>query len=223
MIETKNITKSYQIGKQEYPVLRGIDLRIQEGDFVSICGPSGSGKTTLLYVLSGLEPYDSGTIFWSGVSMNTMDDKAKSTLRAKDMGFVFQSYNLIPHLDVYENLMLAQVIGEKINKEKMMELLDIVGMKEYIHHFPAQLSGGMQQRIAIARALINDPKVIFADEPIGNLDYHQGMEIMHLFQTLNKTYHKTIVMVTHNEDTIRFGTRVIRLLDGVINDEAMVQ
>ncbi len=222
MIDVKHITKAYQVGKQNYPVLRGIDLKIQEGDFLSICGPSGSGKTTLLYVLSGLEPYDSGTISWFGTSMNTMDDKEKSKLRAKEMGFVFQSYNLIPHLDVYENLMLAQVIGEHINKEKMMELLDIVGMKDYLHHFPSQLSGGMQQRIAIARALMNDPKVIFADEPIGNLDYQQGMEIMALFKSLNESYHKTIVMVTHNEETIKFGTRVIRMLDGVIHNEALV-
>lgn len=222
MIDVKHITKAYQVGKQNYPVLRGIDLKIQEGDFLSICGPSGSGKTTLLYVLSGLEPYDSGTISWFGTSMNAMDDKEKSKLRAKEMGFVFQSYNLIPHLDVYENLMLAQVIGEHINKEKMMELLDIVGMKDYLHHFPSQLSGGMQQRIAIARALINDPKVIFADEPIGNLDYQQGMDIMALFKSLNETYHKTIVMVTHNEETIKFGTRVIRMLDGVIHNEALV-
>lgn len=223
MIEVKRVTKSYQIGKQNYPVLRGIDLAIHEGDFLSICGPSGSGKTTLLYVLSGLESYDTGSITWNGVPIDLMDDQEKAKLRAKDMGFVFQSYHLIPHLDVVENLMLAQVIGEQINKEKIIELLAMVGMKDYLHHYPSQLSGGMQQRVAIARALVNNPSVIFADEPIGNLDYHQGLDIMKLFKMLHETYHKTIVMVTHNEETTAFGTRIIRMLDGVINHETLVK
>ncbi|PKK97418.1 MAG: macrolide ABC transporter ATP-binding protein [Tenericutes bacterium HGW-Tenericutes-3] len=219
-IKVSNLTKNYQTGKIVYEVLKGIDFSIEDGEFVSICGPSGSGKTTLLYVLGGLEPYTSGSVEIFDKELNTYNDREKSKMRSQDIGFVFQFYNLIPNLTVYENIMLSSVLGSNKTKEEIMNVLDSVGMKDYHGYYPSQLSGGMQQRVAIARCLINDPKIIFADEPIGSLDHKNGIAIMELFKKLNQTYHKTILMVTHNEDTTIYGTRTLHMLDGkVIIDE----
>lgn len=219
-IKVSGLTKNYQTGKVVYEVLKGIDFSVDDGDFVSICGPSGSGKTTLLYVLGGLEPYTSGSISLFGKELNTYTDAEKAKTRSQDIGFVFQFYNLIPNLTVYENILLSSVLGHNKSKDEILSVLDSVGMKEYHAYYPSQLSGGMQQRVAIARCLINDPKIIFADEPIGSLDYKNGLSIMELFKTLNQEYHKTILMVTHNEDTTVYGTRTLHMLDGkVIKDE----
>ncbi len=219
-INVSNLTKNYQTGKVIYEVLKGIDFSIDDGEFVSICGPSGSGKTTLLYVLGGLEPYTSGSISIFDKELNTYTDQEKAKMRSQDIGFVFQFYNLIPNLTVYENIMLSSVLGANKSKDEILSVLDSVGMKNYHAYYPSQLSGGMQQRVAIARCLINEPKIIFADEPIGSLDYKNGIAIMELFKTLNQKYHKTILMVTHNEDTTAYGTRTLHMLDGkVIMDE----
>ncbi len=219
-IEVRGLTKSYTNGSVTYDILRGIDFDVESGEFISICGPSGSGKTTLLYTISGLESYQGGSILWSGQELSVMKDYEKANMRAHEMGFVFQFYNLVPNLTVYENVMLASVIGKQKTKQEIMELLSLVGLSEQHHFYPSQLSGGMQQRVSIARALINEPKVLFADEPIGNLDHHNGLLIMELFQRLNQNLHTTILMVTHNEDVTRFGTRVIHMQDGkVVKDE----
>jgi putative ABC transport system ATP-binding protein len=219
-IEVRGLTKSYTNGSVTYDILRGIDFDVESGEFISICGPSGSGKTTLLYTLSGLESYQGGSILWSGQELSCMKDYEKANMRAHEMGFVFQFYNLVPNLTVYENIKLASVIGKQKTKQEIMELLSLVGLNEQHHFHPSQLSGGMQQRVSIARALINDPKVLFADEPIGNLDHHNGQLIMELFQRLNQSLHTTILMVTHNEDVTRYGTRVIHMQDGkVVMDE----
>ncbi len=219
-INVSHLKKNYQTGKVVYEVLKGIDFSIDDGEFVSICGPSGSGKTTLLYVLGGLEPYTAGSISVFGKELNTMTDTEKAKMRSCDIGFVFQFYNLIPNLTVYENILLSSVLGSSKSKDEILSVLESVGMKEYHAYYPSQLSGGMQQRVAIARCLINDPKIIFADEPVGSLDYKNGLAIMELFKTLNQEYHKTILMVTHNEDTTVYGTRTLHMLDGkVIKDE----
>lgn len=220
IIEAKNLIKNYINNKVTTNVLRGLSFNINKGEFLSIIGPSGSGKTTLLYVLSGLEKYTSGSIKLFGKEVNTYTDKELSFLRQKKLGFVFQFYNLIPNLTVYENILLAEVLRNDNSPYNIDQVLDIVGLIEYKNYYPNQISGGMQQRVAIARCLINDPEVIFADEPTGNLDYKNGTAIMELFAELNQKYHKTIILVTHNEEMINYGTRYIKLRDGlIISDE----
>lgn len=220
IIEANNLIKNYINNKVTTNVLRGISLSINKGEFLSIIGPSGSGKTTLLYVLSGLEKYTSGSIKLFDKEISTYTDKELSILRQKRIGFVFQFYNLISHLSVYENILLAQVLSKKKSKYDINQVLNIVGLSDYKNYYPNQISGGMQQRVAIARCLINDPEVIFADEPTGNLDYKNSIAIMELFKDLNRKYEKTIILVTHNEEMVYYGTRYIRLRDGlIISDE----
>ncbi|HEY8365320.1 MAG TPA: ABC transporter ATP-binding protein [Haloplasmataceae bacterium] len=216
IIELSNLKKNYHTNKVITEVLRGINLNIDEGEFVSIIGPSGSGKTTLLYVMSGLESYDSGSVKLFGKEVNTYKNKEISFLRQKKVGFIFQFYNLIPNLTVYENILLAITLANNDNEKDIDKVLDFVGLLDYKNYYPSQISGGMQQRVAIARCLINDPDIIFADEPTGNLDYHTGQMIMELFAKLNKELNKTIVLVTHNEEMIKFGTRYLKLRDGVV-------
>jgi len=219
-IIVSNLKKSYQNGKVQTPVLRGLDFSIDQGEFVSLVGPSGSGKTTLLYVLGGLEPYQEGSVNVFDKELSAYNTQEKAHLRSKKIGFVFQFYNLIPNLTVYENIMLAAVLGNQSSKEDIYQILDVVGLKNFEDYYPSQLSGGMQQRVAIARCLINKPDIIFADEPTGNLDYTNGKLIMELFSKLNKEFKKTILMVTHNEETTFYATRVIHMLDGkVVADE----
>ncbi len=189
-------------------------MKVNEGDFLGIIGPSGSGKTTLLYCLSSLETIDEGEILFEGENIKDFSDKKVSDLRQKSFGFIFQFYNLIPNLTAYENILLASVIANKINEERIDSLLEMVGMKEYKNYFPNEMSGGMQQRVAIARALVNEPKVIFADEPTGNLDQKKGKEIMDLLYKLNKENNITIILVTHNEDYLKYCSRTINLIDG---------
>ncbi len=220
VIETRDLFKHYYDNEITTEVLRGINLCIETGEFVSIVGPSGSGKTTLLYVLSGLEAKTKGSIKLFGKEIEEYSDKELSNLKQNKIGFIFQFYNLLPNLTVYDNILLAQVLANNQNNERIEELLHYVGLANYRDYYPNQLSGGMQQRVAIARALVNDPMVIFADEPTGNLDIKNSLAIMELFQKLNQELHKTIVLVTHNEDLIKYGTRYLRLVDGVIiNDE----
>ncbi len=223
ILKVLELEKSYRQKKVITPVLRGVDFNINEGEFVSIVGPSGSGKTTLLYVLSGLEDYQKGSVEMFEKELSTYSESEKAELRAKRIGFVFQFYNLIPNLTVLENVMLASVIGKQKTKKEISDLLSLVGMSEYEDRYPSQLSGGQQQRVAIARSLINDPDLIFADEPTGNLDEKTSHTIMALFQSLHKTLHKTIVMVTHNESLTTYGTRKLSMHDGkVVNDEKVV-
>lgn len=219
-IHVSDLKKSYMNGKIQTPVLRGLSFSIEQGEFVSLVGPSGSGKTTLLYVLGGLEPYQEGSVLVFDKELSHYTSYDKAMLRSKKIGFVFQFYNLIPNLTVYENIMLAAVLGNQSTKEDIYNILDVVGLKGYEDYYPNQLSGGMQQRVAIARCLINEPDIIFADEPTGNLDYANGKLIMELFSKLNKELKKTILMVTHNEETTFYASRVIHMLDGkVVADE----
>ena len=216
------LEKDYRNHKIITPVLRGVDFSIDKGEFVSIVGPSGSGKTTLLYVLGGLEDYQKGSVKIFDKELSTFTESEKAHLRSKQIGFVFQFYNLIPNLNVLDNVMLASVIGKQKSKEEIISLLEKVGMASYKDRYPNQLSGGQQQRVAIARSLINDPDIIFADEPTGNLDEKTSHEIMNLFSKLHKELHTTIIMVTHNEALVKYGSRMLSMHDGkVIKDEKL--
>ena len=217
LIEAKGLEKAFPLGDGQAQVIKGIDLSIDSGEFVVIMGPSGSGKTTLLYLLSGLEKKTKGELKLFDKEIETYNDKALSDLRKTKIGFVFQFYNLIPNLTVYENVKLAARIAK--NQADPMIYLEKVGLKEYKDYLPDSLSGGMRQRVAIARALVNNPDIIFADEPIGALDSKMGQEIMELFKKINEEDKKTIIMVTHLEDNARYASRVIYIRDGVIEKE----
>jgi len=185
-------------------------------------GPSGSGKSTLLYLLGGLDNPTSGSVKISGKELSVMKDKAKSIMRRRDVGFVFQFYNLIPNLDVEDNIMLPILLdGKKIKdyRKKLDDILEVVGLTDRRKHTPRELSGGQQQRVAIARALINEPEVILADEPIGNLDSKTGQEIMELLRRINLENGKTIVQVTHSSDAASYGQRIIYVKDGKVVEQ----
>jgi putative ABC transport system ATP-binding protein len=219
MIEARDIYKSFSVGKQKSQVLKGIGLTVEEGEFVSLMGPSGSGKSTLLYILGGLDKADSGAVVINGKAIDNLTDSDESALRRDDIGFVFQAYNLIDNLTVEENVFIPALLSGKKRREVQKnaeELLKAVGLFEHRKHRPMELSGGQQQRTAIARALINQPKVLFADEPIGNLDSQSGREVLELLRNLNQQYGITILMVTHSEESTQYGTRVVRLKDGQI-------
>lgn len=218
ILEVKNLNKYYIQGKDRHHILKNITMSVNEGDFLGIIGPSGSGKTTLLYCLSSLETIDSGDITLDGQNINNLTDSLVSELRQKHLGFIFQFYNLVPNLTAYENVLLASVIAGDIDENKINELFALVGMSEYRDYYPNELSGGMQQRIAIARALVNNPRVLFADEPTGNLDQKKGKEIMDLLEKLNNDENLTIILVTHNEDYLKYCNKTINLIDGEFID-----
>lgn len=215
IIKTVDLRKTFFHGELEQPVLKDINMDIFEGDFAGIVGPSGSGKTTLLYCLSSLEDITSGQVFLMDKDIAGYSERDIADLRKTDIGFVFQFYNLVPNLTVYENILLAKVIADK-HDDNIDDVLSQVGMTAFRDYYPDQLSGGMQQRVAIARALVNHPKIIFADEPTGNLDQKIGKEIMDLLAELNRTAHVTVVLVTHNEDYLTYCNHVFRLIDGRI-------
>lgn len=222
VIETVNLNKTYKLGNEDVEVLKNINLTIRKGEFVSIMGPSGSGKSTLLYLIGGLDKPTSGSVKIAGKELSTMKDKEQSIMRRRDVGFVFQFYNLIPNLNVEENILLPILLdGKKLkNYNKQLEdILKIVGLTERRKHTPRELSGGQQQRVAIARALINEPDVILADEPIGNLDSKTGTEVMELLKEINLERGKTIVQVTHSSDAASYGQRIIYVRDGKVVEQ----
>lgn len=221
VIEAMNLWKSYELGKDEkVDILKDINLQIKKGGFYSIMGPSGSGKSTLLYLLGGLDKPSQGSIKVRGKELMVMKDKDSSIMRRRDIGFVFQFYNLIPNLTVEENILLPVLLdGQKVRKHKarLDEILDIVGLKDRRKYTPRRLSGGQQQRVAIARSLMNNPDIILADEPIGNLDSKTGTEIMKLLQKINREEGKTIIQVTHSKESANYGTDLIMVKDGEIS------
>ncbi len=219
IIAVKNVYKSFQLADSSVPVLKNVNLEVEKGDFISIMGPSGSGKSTLLYLMGGLDKVSQGSICINGVEMQSLNDDTESRMRRNDIGFVFQAYNLIDNLTLEENIMLPAQLERKPKKEvlkKAEALMDRVGILNRRHHTPKELSGGEQQRTAIARALINDPQILFADEPIGNLDSKAGKEVLELLRSINQEKGITILMVTHSEESTRYGKRVIRLKDGEV-------
>ncbi len=219
IIETSSLNKTYKLGSLDVEVLKDINLTIDSGEFVSIMGPSGSGKSTLLYLIGGLDKPTSGSVRIKGSELSDMKDKEQSIMRRRDIGFVFQFYNLIPNLNVEENVMLPVLLdGKKLkdHKSKLDEILEVVGLSDRRAHTPRELSGGQQQRVAIARALVNEPDIILADEPIGNLDTKTGMEVMELLQRINREKGKTIVQVTHSKEAADYGHRIINVRDGKV-------
>ncbi|WP_111944858.1 ABC transporter ATP-binding protein [Clostridium fallax] len=219
IIEVKNLYKSFKAGSEEVTVLNNISLEVLRGQFLSIMGPSGCGKSTLLYLMGGLDSPTKGEILLLGKNISTLSDKNISKLRRREMGFVFQFYNLVQNLTVEDNILLPILLdggNPRHHKEDLNKILDIIELSHKRKSTPRELSGGQQQRVAIARALINNPDIIFADEPIGNLDSKTGTEIMKLFQRINKEESMTIVNVTHSRESADYGTDILFLKDGVI-------
>ena len=222
IIEAINLYKTFMLGDVAVEVLKDVSVQIKEGEFISIMGPSGSGKSTLLYLIGGLDKPTSGSLKIKGKELFTMNDNDSSIMRRRDIGFVFQFYNLIPNLDVEENIMLPILLdGKKMknHRDRLEAILSLVGLSDRRHHTPRELSGGQQQRVAIARALINEPDIILADEPIGNLDSKTGKDVMSLLKKINLEQHKTIVQVTHSRDSASYGNRIINVKDGKIWEE----
>jgi len=225
IIEIKGLKKDYQVGEVTVHALRGVDLKIEEGEFVAIMGASGSGKSTMLNILGCLDKPTSGEYDFDGININSLDKDALAKLRNKKLGFVFQAYNLLPRTTALENVELPlfynNMVRSKERKERAIAALEAVGLSNRMHHMPNQLSGGQQQRVAIARSLVNDPVIILADEPTGNLDTRTSVEIMDLFQDLNEKG-RTIVYVTHEPDIAKYATRNVIFRDGKIQKEANV-
>ena len=232
IIEIKNLIKNFNNGQITTYVLKGINLNIEKGDFLLITGTSGSGKTTLINCISGLETITSGEVLIEGFDLSKISAKEMANLRKHKISFVFQTYNLLPNLTVYENILIASLIANgnkktdedvKLNERlKIYELLKKFNLFAFKDYFPNQISGGMQQRCAIVRALINDPEIIFADEPTGNLDSKSGEEVMKTLSYLHQEFGKTIVMVTHSLDHLKYANRHVQLIDGeIISDERL--
>lgn len=215
-IKAIDLHRSYEIGDRTLEVLKGVTLTIEPSEKVFMLGPSGAGKTTLLYTLGGMESPESGDVLVGEDSLYEKSRSARATLRNELMGFVFQGYQLLPELSAIENVALPSMIGGKKKKERALELLEQVGLAERVNHLPAELSGGEQQRAAIARALMNNPPILFADEPTGNLDSETGQEVMNLLMSLVKEHNKTLIVVTHDQKLAKMGDRVVTITDGVI-------
>ena len=217
IIEVNNVSKSFGKNENINHVLNGASMSVDQGEFVSLMGASGSGKSTLLYLIGGLDRDFQGNISVCGSDIGSMKDKKLSDLRLKNMGFVFQFYNLVMNLNVTDNILLPQTINGKKKsdlKKDLDEILEITGLTEKRKAMPNTLSGGRQQRVAIARAVLGNPSIILADEPTGNLDAASTKEIMELFQRLNKEKGMTILQVTHSEQCAEYGTRIVRIEDG---------
>lgn len=218
-IEAVNIIKEFSVGGTANRVLKDLSLEVMQGEFVSIMGQSGSGKSTLLYILGGLDRPTKGKVLMNGTDISHFNDEKMSIIRRRNIGFVFQFYNLIPNLNVEENIMLPLLLdGKKMKayKGQLDKILGIVGLEDRRKHTPRELSGGQQQRVAIARALIGNPEILFADEPTGNLDSKTGAEIMKLLKDINKKIGQTIIMVTHSREAAGCSDRIITVQDGTI-------
>lgn len=221
IILLKDIRKSYFLGKQELPVLKGIDITIGKSEYVALMGPSGSGKSTLMNILGCLDTPSGGSYILNGKDVSRMEDNELADVRNTDIGFVFQQFNLLPRLTAWENVALPLIyagVNKKEREERARAILDKVGLADRAHHKPNELSGGQSQRVAIARALVNNPALMLADEPTGNLDTKTSNEIMDLFSAIHEQGN-TVVLVTHEEDIARYTNRIIRIRDGMVETD----
>ena len=221
IIHTENLKKEYEVGTQTVRALRGINLSVEKGEFMAIMGPSGSGKTTLMNIIGCLDTPTYGSYELNGTSVSSLEDDELASIRNKEIGFVFQSFNLLAKNSTLDNVMLPLKYAGFNKKEaiiKAKEVIEKVGLIDRLDHTPAELSGGQQQRVAIARALVNNPSIIFADEPTGNLDSKTGDEVMELFKELNSNG-QTIILITHEDSIAQQSNRVITIMDGLIKSD----
>jgi ABC-type lipoprotein export system ATPase subunit len=223
LIRLTNIYKTYHLGEVDVPVLKGVSLRIERGELVALMGASGSGKSTLMNILGCLDRPTSGQYFLDGQEVSNISSDQRAMVRNKKIGFVFQSFNLLPRTSALENVMMplsytATHLAEKEARKRAVDLLGLVGLADRLDHEPSQLSGGQQQRVAIARALINHPPLLFADEPTGNLDSRTSEEVLQMFERLNQEEGITIILVTHDAEVAQHARRMIHIRDGIIDD-----
>ena len=219
IIKATDVKKAFTIGKMKVDILKGVSVEIEKGEFVAIIGESGSGKSTFLNILGGLMPPSSGDIFIENEKINGLSENNLALFRRRNIGFVFQSYNLIPQLTALENVEMPLIfsgISKKERKNRAFEMLKKVGLEERAHHKPSELSGGQQQRVSIARALVNYPKIVLADEPTGNLDSKNSIEILNILKELNETTGQTFVIVTHSSQVCDYSNKIIKVVDGKV-------
>ena len=221
ILRVENLCKTYGKGKNEVKALEHISFSVNKGEFIAIIGPSGSGKSTLLHILGGVDKPTSGKVFMNDHDVYVQNDEQLAIFRRRQVGLIYQFYNLIPVLNVVENMTLPlKLDGQKVNEERVNELLELLGLAERRKHLPSQLSGGQQQRVSIGRALINAPALVLADEPTGNLDSKSSQEIIGLLKHSNKKYGQTLVVITHDENIALQADRIIRIEDGqIVSDE----
>lgn len=222
ILSAKDLCKSYGSGENSVQALNHVSISVENGEFVAVIGTSGSGKSTLLNLLGGLDTPTSGEVLVSGKKLFQMNEEARTIFRRRNIGFVFQNYNLVPVLNVYENIVLPiELDGTKVDTEYVKKILHTLGLEQKVQAMPNQLSGGQQQRVAIARALAAKPAILLADEPTGNLDSKTGMDVIALLKMTSQAFHQTIVMITHNEEIALMADRMIRIEDGkVVNGNA---
>jgi putative ABC transport system ATP-binding protein len=223
LIDIKNIRKEYIMGSQLIAALKDVSLSIEKNEYVALMGPSGSGKSTIMNILGCLDTPTSGTYVLNGTNVSLMTDDELARVRNKEIGFVFQTFNLLPRLTALENVALPMVYAGLAKAErnaKAEQVMDMVGLKDRMHHKPNELSGGQRQRVAIARALVNNPSIILADEPTGNLDTKTSYEIMNIFEEINANGN-TVILVTHEEDIAKHARRIIRLRDGLVESDTL--
>ncbi len=220
IIATEDLKKNFRVGKVEVPALRGVDLVVQEGEFVAVVGPSGCGKSTLLHVLGGLTGPTSGKVLVDGNDFATMSDADRTRFRRHKIGFVFQRFNLLPTLTARDNISIAQHIqGNGFNPHRFQAVVEMLGLPAKLKHRPYALSGGEQQRVAVARAVICEPKILMADEPTGNLDSENSQIVLNMMRALNRSFRQTTLLITHNPEAAAVADRIVRMRDGrVISD-----
>lgn len=224
ILKVENLTKVYGKGDAQVKALDSVSFSVERGQFVAIIGPSGSGKSTLLHLIGGVDKPDSGKVYVDGNDVYNRNDTQLAIFRRREVGLIYQFYNLIPVLDVVENMTLPVIMdGREVNKERLEELLDVLHLRGREGHLPNQLSGGQQQRVSIGRALMNSPAIVLADEPTGNLDSKNSHEIVELLKMSNKKYHQTVIMITHDENIALQADRIIKVEDGRITKDEVIR
>ena len=223
MIQVENLCKTYGEGENQVKALDHVSFSVEKGEFIAITGPSGSGKSTLLHILGGVDTPSEGKVYVDGIDVYAQNEEKLAIFRRREVGLIYQFYNLIPVFDVVENMTLPVLMDHrKVNEERLKELIQLLGLKGREKHLPNQLSGGQQQRVSIGRALMNAPAVVLADEPTGNLDTRNSQEIMDLLRTSNERYHQTLIVITHDENVALQAKRIISVEDGqIVRDEVI--